>query len=331
VAASTDVDTGYGTVDKCQQKIASVPAIESKAGVQCLQSCFTPSAHPANLQATTARAWEARVAEGDGRRIAVITGAAGYLGGLTRRHLRDRFDALRLLDLAEPGDLAEGETAHRVDLADFEAVRPVVAGASLVVHLAASLTVDCWDDVLSSNIAGTYNVYRAAHEAGVRRMIYASSHHVDGMYGSDRPIGLDVPFRPDSLYGLSKCFGETLGRYYWDKFGMETVALRIGSARPAPGDERERYTWLSEPDYLRLIDACIAAPAVGFTPVWGVSRNDGVWWDNAGAAHLGFAPRDNAAEHRETQRRAGDPVDPVLALQGGKRALYNLRPARDRV
>ncbi|RYE88840.1 MAG: NAD(P)-dependent oxidoreductase [Hyphomicrobiales bacterium] len=258
--------------------------------------------------------------------VVAITGAAGYLGRLTRAHLRQRGFSLRLFDIAPIEDVAANEVAVQGDLSSFDNVALALQGANFVVHLAASLSVDDWQPVLESNIAGTYNIYEAARQQGIGRIVYASSHHVAGMYSTRDPIDLGAPARPDSLYGLSKCFGENLAQYYWDKFGVETVALRIGSARPEPREARERYTWLSEPDYCRLIDASIGAPRVGFTPVWGVSDNDGGWWTNEAAFHLGFRPRDNAADHLGPPAPASS--DPMLELQGGKRALHRLGERR---
>lgn len=252
-----------------------------------------------------------------------ITGAAGYLGRLTRTHMHaGRGAAVRLLDIApcETGS----DDAHIVvgDLADMEAVRETVRGADLVIHLGADLSVDDWDGVLSSNIAGTYNVYEASRQEGIKRIVFASSHHMAGMYPSRTPVDTMAPMRPDSLYGVAKGFGEILGQYYWDKFGIESVALRIGSVRPQPGDRRELFTWLSEPDYRRLLDASLDAPSVGFTPVWGVSDNEATWWLNTHAAHLGFRPQDSSRDAARPPSNTNDLE--LLKYQGGKRALHNL-------
>jgi len=256
--------------------------------------------------------------------IIAITGAAGYLGRLTRKHLAVPANRLRLLDIAKMEPAAEGETIIQASLNDEDAVSRLIDGASMVIHLAADLSVDDWQGVLASNIQGTYTIYEAARKAGVRRVIYASSHHIAGMYRSNGVTDTLAPHRPDSLYGLSKGFGEDLGQYYWDKFGMESVALRIGSARPKPTDPRERFTWLSEPDYCRLIDACLTAPSAGFTPIWGISANDGVWWDNRHAAHIGFAPQDNAGDHMPAPTLLDAEQRRLLIFQGGKRSLHRL-------
>jgi uronate dehydrogenase len=260
-----------------------------------------------------------------------ITGAAGYLGRLTRRHLSGPSHRLRLLDVADLGEPGETETLIKANLTDEAAVGRLMEGADAVIHLAADLSADDWAGVLASNFQGTYNIYEAARRSGVKRVVFASSHHIAGMYLSRSITDTLAPHRPDSLYGLSKGFGEDLAQYYWDKFGLESVALRIGSARVKPSNPRERYTWLSEPDYFRLIDACLTAPNVGFTPIWGISANDGAWWDNRHAAHLGFAPKDNASDHMPAATALDEKERRLLLYQGGKRSLYQLsEPAGER-
>lgn len=254
-----------------------------------------------------------------------VTGSDGYLGRITQQHLLARGATLRLLDRAGSSSGNVNAYASFVgSIADRSVVARTFKDAEVVVHLAADLSVDSWDDILENNIQGTYNVFEEARLAGVRRIIYASSHHVSGMYPTAvAPIGVDAPPRPDSLYGVSKCFGEALARYYWDKYGLETVALRIGSARPQPLEGRERYTWLSEKDYCGLLDASLDALEVGFTPIWGISNNDGAWWDNSKASSLPYFPKDNAARHLHSQQ-GEDLSDPLLRYHGGKRALHNL-------
>ena len=249
----------------------------------------------------------------------LVTGAAGYLGKLVRASLRGRVPFVRLTDIAAMDPASEGEELWPCDLADAAGMARALEGVDAVVHLGASLNVDDWQQTLDINIAGTYNVFEGARRAGARRVVYASSHHAVGMYPVTQRIGVDAPLRPDSLYGLSKCFGENLARYCWDKFGLEAVCLRIGSTRPAPAERREYATWLSEPDFERLLLASLSAPAVGFSVAYGVSDNGELWWDNAQAAHLGFRPIDKA------QAPAGGiSAAPDYPLQGGKRAAHGL-------
>ena len=255
----------------------------------------------------------------------LVTGAAGYLGRLVRASLRGRVPNLRLCDIAPMEPPLAGEEVMLCDLADREAVGRALAGVDAVVHLGASLNVDDWQQTLDVNIAGTYNVFEAARRGGARRVVYASSHHAVGMYPITQQIGIDEPLRPDSLYGLSKCFGESTARYFWDKFGLEAVCLRIGSVRPHPSEQRELATWMSEGDFEQLLLACLSAPQIGFSIVYGVSDNDDVWWRNPDAARLGFVARDKA-QLPGGKLADGDAagVKPQYPLQGGKRAAYGL-------
>src|SRR5690606_33011280 len=159
----------------------------------------------------------------------LVTGAAGHLGKWTRRCLAGKVALLRLTDIATIEPAAAGEEIRPCDLADAQGLARLAEGIDLIVHLGASLNVDDWQETLRAKIEGTYNVYEAARRAGAKRIAYASSHHAIGMYPVEQRLGLAEPMRPDSLYGLSKCFGENLARYYWDKFGLESVCWRIGS------------------------------------------------------------------------------------------------------
>jgi uronate dehydrogenase len=263
----------------------------------------------------------------------LITGAAGQLGTLLRASLRGKAGILRLSDIAALGSCNDGEELCPCDLADARAVNEIMQGVDQVIHLGASLNVDDWGQTLQVNIAGTYNVFDAARRAGVKRVIYASSHHAIGMYPTHERLDDRVPLRPDSLYGLSKCFGENTARYFWDKYGLEAVCLRIGSTRPKPSEPRELSTWLSEPDFDALVRACLDAPSVAFSIVYGVSDNADSWWSNANAAHLNYAPKDKAERYRDEIQGlvASGKSPPVYAFQGGKRADYGLVFPNDRL
>lgn len=255
------------------------------------------------------------------RRVAV-TGGAGYLGAVTSRHLKAKGNHVRSLDIRSPADPAAADEALQVDLGDFEGVKAALRDIDLVIHLGASLAEDDWAPILNANIVGSYNVFESARQLGIPRVIYASSHHVSGMYRTTEVVDTRAPTRPDSLYGLSKTFAEQLAQYYWDKYGIESAGLRIGSARPQPEQAREHFTWLSEPDYCRLIDACIATVRIEHTLVWGISDNHGAWWSNALVSHLGYAPKDGAVP---LDRPATSAEAASLAYQGGKRALLGLK------
>jgi len=126
--------------------------------------------------------------------------------------------------------------------------------------------------------------------------------------------------RPDGHYGLSKAFGENVARFYFDRYGIESVCLRIGSSFPEPKDRRMLATWLSYDDLERLVVASLTAPVVGCTVVYGVSDNTTTWWDNTSASHLGFRPQDSSERFRaaaEARQPALDSRDPATIFQGG--------------
>ena len=141
-----------------------------------------------------------------------------------------------------------------------------------------------------------------------------------GFYRQDQVVSPEDPIRPDGFYGLSKAFGEGLAQMYWDRFGIETVSLRIGSAFAAPRDRRMLATWLSYDDTERLVMAALTAPVVGHTVMYGVSDNTLTWWDNTSARHVGFRPQDSSEAFRaEIEHRQGaiDHSDPATRYQGG--------------
>lgn len=233
-----------------------------------------------------------------------VTGAGGLVGGILRNRLSDAFEARWL-------------SRPDADLTDLAALERGFAGAEAVVHLAAEASVGAsWDDVLAPNLIGAYNVYEAARRAGVRRVVFASTNHVVGMYLWDderfadpahpTQVGTDLPVRPDSLYGASKAWGEALGRYYAERHGLEVVCLRIGwvtdDGRPPtttehrlePPDVARRAPgmWLSHRDCASLVGAALRAD-VGFAIVNGVGDNAGRWFSlDEGRRLLGWEPQD---------------------------------------
>lgn len=235
----------------------------------------------------------------------LVTGAAGRLGSVLREGLRETCPVIRLSDRQDVGPARSGEEVRPAHLENFSEVFHAMEGVDAVVHLGAKLGPEDWEDVLQANIIGIYNVFEAARRRGVKRVIFASSHHVVGFHRRDRVVGVDAPPRPDSPYGASKIFGEALGRLYADKYGLSVICQRIGVARPDVPHVRGLSTWLSYPDYLHLTQCCLAASDIHFLVVYGVSANTRAIWDNPGAVTIGYAPRDNAEDH----------LDAVLANQ----------------
>jgi len=254
----------------------------------------------------------------------LLTGAAGRLGTFLHQWLAARGHDVIGTDIRQK---ETGPSLILADLADRDAVDGLMSSnIDAIIHMGGLSGEASWTDILDANIAGTYNIFEAGRRAGVRRVVYASSHHAVGMYPTEQTLDDQAALRPDSLYGLSKCFGENTARYYWDKFGLEAVCLRIGSTRPKPSEARELSTWLSEPDFTALVHACLTAVSVEFSIVYGVSDNTHSWWSNAHASHIGYAPKDNAEIYRaqvQAQIDAGKAA-PDYALQGGKRADYGL-------
>ena len=229
----------------------------------------------------------------------LITGAAGNIGGVLREGLRGVYPALRLSDIKPLGAAREGEELVQADLRDLAEVEAVMAGVDAVVHLGGVPMEDAWAPIHEVNIIGCYHVFEAARRQGVKRVVFASSNHVIGYHRRSERIDDTAMFRPDSRYGLSKLFGEGLGRLYADKHGIACVALRIGSFQPKPKDLRMLSTWISHRDMVRLVRRALEAEGVHFEIVYGVSANDRNWWDNPGAARIGYAPQDNAEDHAE--------------------------------
>jgi uronate dehydrogenase len=250
----------------------------------------------------------------------LLTGAAGNLGRELRSRLRARCEGLRLSDRAPIDDLAAGEEFRRVELGDAAAVHDLVAGVDAIVHLGGVSTEQPWGTILEANIVGAYHLYEAARRCGVKRIVFASSNHVTGFYRQDEVIGPKDPVRPDGLYGLSKAFGENLAQLYWDRYQIETVSLRIGSAFAAPKDRRMLATWMSFDDTERLVVAALTAPVVGHTVIYGMSDNTTTWWDNTPARHVGYRPQDSSERFRaevEARQPVLDLDDPAVIHQGG--------------
>jgi uronate dehydrogenase len=254
-------------------------------------------------------------------RTVLLTGAAGGLGTLMRGLLPAYGYELRLFD-SRP---VEGEPdAVTADLADKKALREAVEGVDAIIHLAGISLEASFDKILKANIEGTYNLYEAARAAGIRRTVFASSNHAVGFTprprGDDPLIPIDTPRRPDTYYGLSKCFGEDLAQLYWDLHGMETVSVRIGSCFAEPASVRMLSVWMSPADGARLFHAALTAEDVGHTVVYGSSANTRLWWDLSGARALGYDPQDDSEPYAAkliAEQGELDPDNPDHAHLGG--------------
>ncbi|MBV8628946.1 MAG: NAD(P)-dependent oxidoreductase [Paraburkholderia sp.] len=250
----------------------------------------------------------------------LLTGAAGNLGRQLRGALADWADIVRLSDIAPLGEAAAHEELAVVDLADRAAVDALVEGVDAIVHL-GGISIDApFDDLLEANIRGLYNLYAAAHKYGVKRIVFASSNHAIGFHPTTSVLDADSPTRPDSLYGVTKCFGESLSRYYYDRFGLETVCVRIGSSFEEPKNPRMLVTYLSYRDFIELVRCSLFTNRVGHTIVYGASNNPVKWWDNSKASFLGFNPQDSSEKFNGLFPLTGptdNRDDPAQLYQGG--------------
>lgn len=229
----------------------------------------------------------------------VLTGAAGRLGSYLREPLSKMADELVSTDLVDDiGELYEGETYKKADLASLEQMEAVIKGADMVVHFGAIGDEAPFEDILGPNIVGAYNVWEAAYRHGVRRVVYASSVHAVGMHSRTEGVGLDAPHKPDTFYGLAKCFAEDLASLYWDKRGVESVCMRIFSCAQV-NNARALGTWLSYDDLIHLVEQSINTPVTEFTVVYGISNNDRSPVDNRKANFLGYRPKDNAEQYAD--------------------------------
>jgi uronate dehydrogenase len=225
----------------------------------------------------------------------LLTGAAGSIGSA----LRERLPALGWTVRAFDREPVDGEPARDVtSAADLDAAAP---GVDAIVHLAGIPTEAPWPVIREANIEGTFAVFEAARRHGIRRVVYASSNHAAGFtpLPADGALASDTPPRPDTLYGVSKAFGEALGRYYVDRYGLQVACLRIGTFGPTPPDRRALSTWLSPDDCARLVDSCLRAPALNYAVLWGISANTRRTWSLAEAERLGYRPQDDAEAYAD--------------------------------
>jgi len=248
----------------------------------------------------------------------LITGAAGEIGTVLRAGLCGSGRSLRLLDIKPQTAARVGEQCITADLTDPMAAQTAVKDIECVIHLAGVPREGPWNAILPNNVIATYNVFDAARLAGVKRIVFASSNHVMGYYRAQDTIAISLPPRPDSRYGVSKAFGEALGRMYADKYGIEVACLRIGSFRARPEDARQLATWISHRDMVELARCCIEAPAFHYLVLYGVSNNTRSKWQNPDAARIGYQPSDNAEQYAADLLTKTPPAgDPAADFHGG--------------
>ena len=251
----------------------------------------------------------------------LLTGAAGGLGKVLRPRMALMAHMVRVSDIAELDAAMPGEELVHCDLGDQNGMLALLEGVNAVVHLGGMSTEGPFEPILNANIRGAYNLYEGARVQGVKRILFASSNHVVGFHKQTDRLDATAAMRPDGNYGVSKAFGESLSSFYFDRYGIETVCMRIGSSFPKPIDHRMMSTWLSYDDLTELIGCALFAPTVGHTIVYAASDNRPAWWDNRYAAHLGWVPKDSSEPFRaeiEANVPRLNPTDPALVYQGGQ-------------
>ncbi|MCL7416555.1 MAG: NAD(P)-dependent oxidoreductase [Halalkalicoccus sp.] len=271
----------------------------------------------------------------------LVTGASGIVGRAIFDELGDS-DAYSFtaLDVKEhPNSDVETVVAS---IADYDAIRPAFHGVDAVIHLAVyppGFIDENWEKIMEVNVTGTRNVLRAAADAEIESVIFASTNHVVGMYEQefapeiyDPDFELTVdhtdPVRPDSTYGVSKLFNEHDGRFFLEnnEYPKRFYSLRICSVRNSEYDHpygdaekgvdngdwergsedyerqvtRLKATWFSRRDLGQMVDRMLQDQSVTYDIFYGVSGNDGRWFDIDHARDmLGYDPEDNGTEWDE--------------------------------
>ena len=257
----------------------------------------------------------------------VLTGAAGRLGSYLREPLTKLADQLVSTDInSDIGKLYTGETFVKANLEDLKAFEKMLKGAEMVVHFGAFVDEAPFEKLLGPNFIGAYNIWEAARRNNVRRVIYASSIHAVGMYPKNETISINAPHRPDTFYGLAKCFAEDLGRMYWEKCGLESVCLRILSCAQVTST-RALGSWLSYDDLIHLVTRAVDTPTTEFSIIYGVSKNDRSPINNSESKFLGYRPKDNAeifANKILADQQEANPADLGQTRHGGPFAAVEL-------
>jgi uronate dehydrogenase len=235
----------------------------------------------------------------------LLTGANGRIGTVLAAALEGEHH-LRLLDITLPRELVRIRRVEwvKADITEFGEVMEAAKDVDCVIHLAATPNARDWETVSRLNIQGARNVFEAAKRNGVPKIIFASSTHTVGMYDLADTLSDDMPYSPDSLYGVSKAFGEVYLKYLCTKHGLTGIALRIGSFLEAPEDARSLYTWISHQDLVRAVRACIATKKQGFHVVFGFSDNGRLKLRNTGSHKIGYKAVDQPEASRVAKRAA---------------------------
>ena len=261
-----------------------------------------------------------------------LTGAEGNVGRVLRAELLRRGVNLRSAGFKPLDPIVSGEDITHGDLRERAVVDRLLAGVDVLIHMAGTSVERPLPEIIENNLRALVEVYEGARRHKVRRIVFPSSNHTVGMYSVKEKLGLDCALRPDGFYGVSKVWGEAIARMYWDKHGIETICVRIGTCIEKPTEFRHLSTWFGYEDLLHFAKQCIEAPDIGFLIVWGVSHNTRSYWSNAGAERLGYVPRQNAEDHAAEILKKKNPIDPVAQqYQGGSFTTMDFTPVEQRV
>jgi uronate dehydrogenase len=251
----------------------------------------------------------------------LVTGGSGSVGSALCAGLPAAGWTVRQVDRNPPrvGPVGPHESVV-AEVFDPAGLDRLLEGCVALVHLAAIPGEAPIEDIAASHIVGTAQVLEAARRSGIDRVVLASSNHAVGFTPRAEQVGADVRPRPDSFYGVGKVAGEALCSLYSDRFSIRTACVRIGTFRERPLTPRHLSTWLSPGDLVRLVDACLRAPDLSFSVVYGISANTRGWWDLEPGRQLGYHPQDDAEAYADdVLATSPDPLpdDPEHAFLGG--------------
>jgi uronate dehydrogenase len=262
-----------------------------------------------------------------------LSGAGGNVGRILRAELPKHGIALRSAGGTTPlAPLRDGEDVMHGDLRDPAVVDKLLAGVEVLVHMAGTSVERPLPEIIENNLVALHQVYEGARRHGVRRVVFASSNHAFGMYPVGEKLRLGADYRPDGFYGLSKVWGEAMARMYWDKHGIEAVALRIGTSMGRPPESRRHLsTWMGTDDLVQLVLRSIRAEDVGYAEVWGISANTRAYYDLAEGNTIGYVPTQNAENWAEQITATAEATDPIAQqFQGGPFVTSHYTPLEQR-
>lgn len=254
----------------------------------------------------------------------LLTGAAGKVARRLRGPLARLCRELRVTDIAPIDGLAPNERYVSCDLADGRAVAELVKGVDKIVHFAAYPREAAWDTLIPANILGVTHLWEAALAEGIQRIVYASTNHVVGFYPTTQTIDVGAEYKCDSRYGVTKAFTEIVARFYYEKYGMESLGLRIGRVEDEPSDERMLSTWLHPDDLVQQVLLGLCAP-VRADVIYGISRNSKAWCHNPDSGPLAQYTPNHSADDYPIATQTSPASPPAHHFQGGPFATQDYR------